>query len=251
MRADPAAPDTGDVRYPSAPDGFTIYAVGDIHGRLDLLVEVQRRIDEDIARSCPERTAEIYLGDYIDRGPDPAGVVSQLMVRAGKANTVFLRGNHEQMLLDFLDGADCLEQWRSFGGTATLLSYGVPLSLLSRSAPTEDVRRSLGENLPPQHRSFYELTGSYMQVGQYLAVHAGIRPGVKLEDQKTEDLLGIRQDFLQYDGDFGFVVLHGHTPVKNAELRRNRINIDTGAFATNRLTCLKIGADGPSLLGSH
>jgi serine/threonine protein phosphatase 1 len=249
MSADPATLDTSNVQYPSAPDGFTIYVVGDVHGCLGPLVGVQRLIDEDRAKSHPERTAEIYLGDYIDRGPDSAGVVSRLIARASDANTVFLRGNHDQMLLDFLDGADCLEQWRELGGTATLLSYGVTTSLLTHSAPIEIVRRTLNENMPPEHRIFYNQTGSYMLVGPYLMVHAGIRPGIGLEDQKTADLLGIRQDFLQHDGDFDFIVVHGHTPVQAPEMRRNRINIDTGAFATNRLTCLRIGEDGVRLLG--
>ena len=248
MSADPTTLDASEIRYPSAPDGFTIYVVGDVHGCLEPLVRVQRLIDEDRAKSHPERTVEIYLGDYIDRGPDSAGVVSTLIARARDANAVFLRGNHDQMLLDFLDGADCLEQWRALGGTATLLSYGVAASLLMRSAPTEVVRDALNENMPPEHRIFYDQTGSYMQVGPYLMVHAGIRPGVGLEDQKTADLLGIRQDFLQHDGDFDFIVVHGHTPVEAPELRRNRINIDTGAFATNRLTCLRIGEDGAILL---
>jgi len=249
MSADPAALDTSKIRYPSAPDGFTIYVVGDIHGCLDPLVRIQRLIDEDRAKSHSERTAEIYLGDYIDRGPDSAGVVSRLIARASDANAVFLRGNHDQMLLDFLDGADCLEQWRELGGTATLLSYGVATSLLTHSAPTEVVRRALSENMPSEHRSFYDQTGSYMRVGPYLMVHAGIRPGIALEDQKTDDLLGIRQDFLQHDGVFDFIVVHGHTPVDAPEMHRNRINIDTGAFATNSLTCLRIGDDGARLLG--
>jgi serine/threonine protein phosphatase 1 len=236
------------ARYPSAPDGFTIYVVGDVHGCLDLLVGIQRRIDEDKARSHSERAVEIYLGDYVDRGPDAAGVVSQLIARKRDAYAVFLRGNHEQMLLDFLDGADCLEQWRALGGTATMLSYGVATRLLTSSASTEDVRRSLSENLPHDHRIFYQQTGSYILAGCYLVVHAGIRPGVALEHQKTADLLGIRQDFLEYDGDFDFIVVHGHTPVVTPDLRRNRINIDTGAFATNCLTCLRIGEDGARLL---
>jgi len=249
MSADPAKLDMASIRYPSAPDGCTVYVVGDVHGCLDPLVGVQRLIDEDRAKSDPGHTAEIYLGDYIDRGPDSAGVVSRLIARAREANAVFLRGNHDQMLLDFIDGADCLEQWRALGGTATLLSYGVASSLLTHSAPTEVVRDALNKNMPPEHLSFYDQTGSYMLVGPYLMVHAGIRPGVRLEDQKTADLLGIRQDFLQHDGDFDFIVVHGHTPVEAPELRRNRINIDTGAFATNRLTCLRIGQDGVSLLG--
>ncbi len=249
MGADTDRLDVDKFRYPPAPDGFTVYVVGDIHGRLDLLVRVMRRIDEDMARCHPERTAEIYLGDYIDRGPESSGVVSKLIERSKATKAVFLRGNHEQMLLDFLDGADCLEQWCALGGIATILSYGVPMTLFAGAAPTEIVRRSLIGNLPSDHLSFYKGTGSYMRVGPYLAVHAGVRPGIRLEDQNTEDLLSIRQDFLQHDGDFDFIVLHGHTPVKSPELLRNRVNIDTGAFATNVLTCLKIDESGVSLLG--
>jgi serine/threonine protein phosphatase 1 len=238
-----------ELRYPPAPEGFTVYCVGDIHGRLDLLIDVQRRIDEDKARSRTEHAAEIYLGDYIDRGPDSAGVVSRLIARARGTRAIFLRGNHEQMLLKFLEGDDdCLEHWRAVGGTATLRSYGVETSLLTRPASAEELRQNLCENLPPEHRSFYDLTGAYIRAGAYLAVHGGIRPGIRLEDQKAADLLGIRQDFLQYNGEFDFIVVHGHTPVAVPDLRHNRINIDTGAFATNRLTCLRIGSEGARIL---
>jgi serine/threonine protein phosphatase 1 len=193
-------------------------------------------------------TAEIYLGDYIDRGPDSAGVVSHLIARACETSAFFLRGNHEQMLLEFLDGVDCLEQWCAVGGMATLQSYGVAPSLLLTSSSTAAVRRSLTENMPPEHRSFYEQTGSYMRAGTYLAVHGGLKPGVELGEQRTADLLGIRKGFLEYEGDFGFIVVHGHTPVAAPDLRRNRINIDTGAFATDRLTCLRIGTGGVRIL---
>jgi len=241
-----AKPQGAPVRYPPAPDGFTIYLVGDIHGRLDLLLDVQRRIDEDKTRCVRGRVVEVYLGDYIDRGADPAGVISRLIDRAREVHAEFLRGNHEQLLLDFLDGKDCLDQWLVVGGIATLLSYGLasgPTSLAGAAA-----RRKLRQAMPPQHRQFYEKTRSYIRLGRYLAVHAGLRPGVALEKQKSSDLLGIRQTFLEFDGDFGFVVVHGHTPVTAPELLPNRINIDTGAFATNRLTCLKIDAGGARVL---
>ena len=244
------APQTAPPRYPPAPDGHTLYLVGDIHGRLDLLLRVQRQIDEDKARNDATRTLEIYLGDYIDRGSDSAGVVSRLIARAGEVDTAFLRGNHEQLLLDFLQGSDCAEQWSGLGGTATLLSYGVAPRVLSREASADVIRSNLSKKLPHDHVRFYEETGSYARIGDYLAVHAGLRPGFSLEDQKTADLLGIRRDFLDYEGDFGFIVIHGHTPVMAPELRHNRINIDTGAFATNRLTCLRIGADGARILQS-
>jgi serine/threonine protein phosphatase 1 len=225
-----------------------VYVVGDIHGRPDLLLNVQRRIDEDKTRFAHGRVVELYLGDYIDRGPDPAGVVGRLIDRARRVDAEFLRGNHEQLLLDFLDGRECLDEWLSVGGITTLLSYGVTPGPSSRLLAGDVIRRRLGQAIPPEHRRFYEKTGSYIRLGDYLAVHAGIRPGVPLEDQTAADLLSIRKGFLQFDGDFGFVVVHGHTRVEAPELRPNRINIDTGAFATNRLTCLRIDADGARVL---
>ena len=244
-------PQSAPVRYPPAPDGFTVYAVGDIHGRLDLLLGVQRRIDVDKARLIRGRAVEVYLGDYIDRGPDPAGVVSRLIDRSQEVHAVFLRGNHEQLLLDFLDGKDCLDEWLAVGGNATMLSYGLARAPTFRLLARAALRRKLGQAIPPEHRRFYETTGPCIRLGNYLAVHAGIRPGVPLEKQKSSDLLGIRQTFLQFDGDFGFIVVHGHTPVVAAKLLPNRINIDTAAFATNLLTCLKIDAAGPRVLQDH
>lgn len=234
--------------YPPAPLGLVTYAVGDIHGRLDLLLGAQARIDRDKRKFATEEVTEVYLGDYIDRGPDSAAVVSSLVERANKVRARFLRGNHEQLLLDFVHGNDCLEQWKSVGGTATLLSYGITADHLVPGVAPELVRSALRKNVPEKHWEFYQQTGSYISIGAYLAVHAGLRPGVSLEEQAPRDLLNIRGDFLDHTGDFGHIVIHGHTPVREPDLRKNRINIDTGAFATNRLTCLRIGKDGVSII---
>jgi serine/threonine protein phosphatase 1 len=236
------------MHYPPAPDGMTIYIVGDIHGRLDLLIEVQRRIDEDRAQLDPDQASEIYLGDYIDRGVNSAGVVSCLVDRGREVRTKFLRGNHEQMLLDFLQGGVTLKQWLAVGGMATLLSYGVEPALLSRGVSTDVIRRSISEKMPGGHLEFFERTGSYLRFGSYLAVHAGVRPGIALEEQTARDLLTIRGIFLEHEDDPGFIVVHGHTPTMEPELHRYRVNLDTGAFATNRLTCARMDADGLSIL---
>ena len=228
--------------YPPAPDGFIIYAVGDIHGRADLLDQIHGLIDRDKATSSPERNVEVYLGDYIDRGPDSAGVISRLIKRSSQTRTIFLRGNHEQFLLDFLNGKDCWPEWRAVGCITSCLSYGISRNLLNLSAKA--VRQALQESVPREHIRFYADTGSYCCVGNYLFVHAGIRPGIRLADQNPADLLKIRQSFLEFEGDLGHVVIHGHTPVEAPDLRKHRINIDTGAFATNRLTCLRIDCDG-------
>ncbi len=235
--------------YPPAPHGRTIYVIGDIHGRLDLLKNVHLSIDADKRNAAgTTQTVEIYLGDYVDRGPQSAEVLSALVSRAKSTYAVFLRGNHEQLMLDFLEGEDLLNQWKVVGGVPTLLSYGLPAKLLSSDTPEERVRGALAQRFPREHFDFLADTGSYCVVESYLMVHAGIRPGVRLEDQQATDLFGIRNDFLDYGGDLGSVVVHGHTPVMEPDFRPNRINIDTGAFATNRLTCLRIGEDGPTVL---
>jgi serine/threonine protein phosphatase 1 len=236
-------------RYPPAPDGWTIYVIGDIHGRLDLLKAIQNDIDADKAKRGVAQPLEVYLGDYIDRGGHSAAVLSALVDRAGAAQAVFLRGNHEQLLLDFLAGRDLLEDWKLVGAVPTLLSYGLPARLLAGNVPEQEVRLALAERLPEAHYHFLTDSRSYCELDPYLMVHAGVRPGIRLEDQHLDDLLGIRHDFLDFAGDFDFTIVHGHTPVAEPDFRRGRINIDTGAFATNRLTCLRIDQDGPRILG--
>ena len=136
------------ANYPPAPDGITIYAIGDIHGRLDLLKNVHQQIDQDKSLRKPKQSVEVYLGDYIDRGPDSAGVVSHLIARGRDAHTIFLRGNHEQYLLDFLQGAECWEQWKDIGAIPSVLSYGLAPALLSRDTAQEGIRRALAQRLP-------------------------------------------------------------------------------------------------------
>ena len=234
--------------YPPVPDGLTIYAIGDIHGRADLLDQTHELIDKDKANSRSERNVEVYLGDYIDRGPDSATVISRLIKRSSQTSTIFLRGNHEQLLLDFLHGKDCWLEWRAVGCITSCLSYGINPNLLSRQVSDKAVRQALDESVPLEHIRFYSDTCSYCRVGPYLFVHAGIRPGIKLEDQNPRDLLNIRKSFLEFEGDLGYIVVHGHTPVDSPDLRRHRINIDTRAFATGRLTCLRIDCDGVLIL---
>jgi calcineurin-like phosphoesterase family protein len=234
--------------YPPAPDGWTIYVIGDIHGRADLLKNIHRGIDAAKVSAGATESIEVYLGDYIDRGPRSADVLSELIDRSKARRTAFLRGNHEQLLLDFVDGKSLLGQWKAVGALPTLLSYGLPARLLAGDTPEAEVREALRQRLPTAHLDFLAVTGSYVRMPPYLMVHAGLRPGVRLEHQQAADILGIRNDFLDYEGDLGYLVVHGHTPVEEPDFRPNRINIDTGAFATNRLTCLRIDANGPSLL---
>lgn len=256
----------GDVRpgrlcLPPGPDDVVVYAIGDIHGCRSLLEEVHAAIDRDVAALTRDRrlgvspaVLEVYLGDYIDRGDDVRGTIDLLLHRSKRVDTVFLRGNHEQYLLDFLDEEDNYPAWEAVGAVSTLQSYGVPLrSLLSPDRAV--LRKSLESLLPPEHVSFLKDTKPYLALGSYVFVHAGVRPGVPLAEQKLTDLLHIREPFLGFGGEFGFTVVHGHTPVAAPELKHNRANIDTGAFATGRLTCLKIAAEvsvlEPVLEGPH
>jgi serine/threonine protein phosphatase 1 len=230
--------------YPAAPDRLTIYAVGDIHGRADLLDRIHLLIDEDKTDSRSGWKIEVYLGDYIDRGHDSARVVSRLIKRSRLTDTIFLRGNHEQLLLDFLNGKDCWPEWSAVGCIPCCLSYGISPNILFGDVSETVVRQALEEHIPPEHVKFFTDTGSYCRVEPYLFVHAGIRPGVRLKDQNPADFMNIRKSFLEFEGNLGYVVVHGHTPVEFPDMRKHRINIDTGAFTSNRLTCLRIDCNG-------
>jgi serine/threonine protein phosphatase 1 len=202
----------------------------------------------DSALPQPPAVLEIYLGDYIDRGDDPRGVVDLLIERAQQTSTVFLRGNHEQCLLDFLAGVLDFSMWKSIGALSTLRSYGIQVSQFGFSAPQNTLRSALQEVVAPRHARFFSDTLPYFVAGPYLFVHAGLRPGIPLQRQQLMDLMGIRRQFLEFEGKFEHIVVHGHTMVRAPEFRHNRINLDTGAYASGRLSCLRIGADGPRLL---
>jgi serine/threonine protein phosphatase 1 len=234
-------------RYPPGSEGMVLYAVGDIHGRSDCLKRAHDLIDRDVAeRSARDRALEIYIGDYVDRGPDSKGVIDLLVARSLSASAVFLRGNHEIVMESFLRGRTPFEDWRRLGGLETILSYGVDARALLEKGGVRP--RDLAEKVPIGRLRFISLLKSAYTAGGYCFVHAGLRPGVAIERQSMEDLAWIRDDFLNFAGKFGFVVVHGHTPATGVELLSNRINIDTGAYMTNRLTVLRIDSEGASVL---
>jgi serine/threonine protein phosphatase 1 len=185
----------------------------------------------------------VFLGDYIDRGPASRDVLDHLVIRDRTFRSVFLKGNHEGFLTGFLSNPSILEHWQYNGGLETLLSYGVRPSLNADAATQVQLAAALDEALPESHRQFIRKLESSFVCGDYFFVHAGVRPGIPLTKQREEDLLWIRQDFLLHEEDFGKVVVHGHTPVPQPDVRPNRINIDTGAFATGQLTCLVLEDD--------
>lgn len=236
------------ARQPRLPAGLRVYAIGDVHGRLDLLDEAFGKIDRTELERPSERNLTILLGDMIDRGPDSQGVVSHILTRSKRRWMLAMRGNHEQYLLDFLDDPDILEEWGPLGAFNTLLSYG----LKPNRAPTPEQRRQLSQDLraalPPGHLDFYQNLPISFSCHGYFFAHAGIRPGVALDQQSPEDLLWIRDEFLGHRGPFERVIVHGHTPVVVPELLPHRINLDTGAYATGRLTCALLEGDDVVLL---
>lgn len=232
------------------PDGMRVYAVGDIHGRLDLLRGLHERIAEDAAGAPDQAKTIVYLGDYIDRGLESRGVIDLLLDEPlADVSPVHLLGNHEEAMLHFLDDSQAAAAWLQFGGDATLYSYGVQFSgLLSEARTLIDAQLDLREKLPENHLAFLRGLETHYRAGDFYFVHAGVRPGVALEDQTTQDLIWIRDEFLRSNADHGVVVVHGHSITPTVEDLANRISIDTGAYATNILTCLVLEGGDHRLL---
>ncbi len=223
---------------PRVPSGLRIYAVGDIHGRRDLLQSLARKVADDLRGGGFDEAITVFLGDYIDRGPDSAGVAELLSASEFPTPIIPLRGNHEAELLRFLEDEKVLENWRRYGGLETLVSYAVDVKAAMRGQGYDVARQALKHHLPPRHRIFFEQTRLYWSIGDYFFCHAGVRPGVPLARQSEQDLLWIRDEFNAFRGPFEKIIVHGHTPVREPEILPNRIGIDTGAYATGALTCL-------------
>jgi serine/threonine protein phosphatase 1 len=225
-------------RHPRVPEGVRIYAVGDIHGRADLLDGLLSRIDADLARAPVSRSVEIFVGDYVDRGPDSRQVIERLIARQRSHPVICLKGNHESFLAQFTNNPAILDDWQRVGGLETLMSYGLAPSINADAATQTALAAALEQAMPQSHRQFLGELKSSFTCGDFYFVHAGVRPGVPLSDQREQDLLWIRNEFLHCEDDFGKIVVHGHTPVPHIDIRPNRINIDTGAYATGKLSCL-------------
>ncbi|MBM3521938.1 MAG: serine/threonine protein phosphatase [Alphaproteobacteria bacterium] len=228
----------------SIPPDTVVYAIGDIHGRLDKLLPLEGMIEADAARRAARRKLLVYLGDYVDRGPDSQGVIEHLsLTRLAGFEAIHLAGNHEKMMVDFLDDAENAGPWFANGGLPTLASYGLVAAGDRKEFGQAEVMRlrdGLRMLLPSRHRTFLKNLRFRHQEGDFLFVHAGIRPGIALDAQKEDDLLWIRQPFLTSNTDHGFVVVHGHTVTAEPEFRPNRIGIDTGAYDSGVLTALAI-----------
>lgn len=225
---------------PAVPAGERVYAIGDIHGRLDLFAALLDAIERDDATAGPAGSTIVLLGDLIDRGPDSAGVIATARDLARRRRVRVIAGNHEEMLLRSLADAEVLRSFLRYGGRETLLSYPLPAHLLVAAEDYEAIRLAARAAIPAEDIAFLEQAERMVRIGDYLFVHAGIQPGVDLADQADRDLRWIREPFIGYAGDHGCVVVHGHTIADEAEVHPNRIGIDTGAFYSGRLTALAL-----------
>ena len=225
----------------AGPRGHRAYAVGDVHGCLDLLDRLLGRIEAEIAEAPKRKTSLVFLGDLIDRGPASAQVIERLKTYSlPGVSTHFIMGNHEEVMLQVLAGeANLLSSWLKFGGAETLRSYGLDPRAIARLAPSQ-VAGELAAAIPADHVQFLEGFADSISFGDYLFVHAGIRPGVELSQQSRTDLRWIREPFLGDTSDHGLVVVHGHTISNSVEVTSNRIGIDTGAYSTGTLSALAI-----------
>ena len=251
------------TRRTQAPEGQCLYAIGDVHGRCDLLEKLIDLIEED-TRDLPAGTSRtlVFLGDYIDRGLQSRDVIEFLLSDRLKAfQRVFLMGNHEEALLRFLNDVNFGKQWVRYGGAETLYSYGLQPPN-SRAALTSDeamravqaawekVWMGLRQKMPEAHLKFFQGLQHYYIAGDYLFVHAGLRPGAPLEKQTVRDMLWIREEFLEAPEQFPQVVVHGHTPAEGIFRDDRRIGLDTGAFISGKLSAARLFGDDVTFLST-
>ncbi|MEI9995402.1 MAG: metallophosphoesterase family protein [Rhizomicrobium sp.] len=220
------------------PEGALVYAIGDIHGRSDLLAALVARIEEDVqARAAAQRPIVVFVGDYVDRGSDSRGVIDLLLTGLPRGwDCHFLKGNHEEALLDFLGDPKFGEVWRDFGGLQTLTSYGVAILRQGAEIDWPATARAFAAAFPREHLDFLNNLRLHAAIGDYVFVHAGVRPRIPLEYQSERDLLWIREEFTAAGRALPQTVVYGHTPHEDVVVGPGRIGIDTGAYATGKLT---------------
>lgn len=246
----PKAPAT-PTRKAFVPDGRRVYAVGDVHGRADLLSRLIDQLVEDAEQGeYVGKPILIFLGDYVDRGFQSREVIDLLLSeRLSRFETYFLKGNHEAAMLQFFEDPSIGPRWAEFGGIETLVSYGVrPPRTRTSLEDWAVTSKEFGKKVPAKHQEFLQNLDLSVRLGDYLFVHAGARPGVPLEQQSEQDLLWIREDFLSDRRSFEAVVVHGHTPAAQPHRDDRRIGIDTGAYLSGRLTAARLQGDAVSFI---
>ncbi|MGA7972451.1 MAG: metallophosphoesterase family protein [Pseudolabrys sp.] len=235
------------MNTPDFNENAPLYVIGDIHGRLDLLEPLIDAIHRD-AGSRGAGSLTVTVGDYIDRGPNSRAVIDRLMANPFPGHYVALKGNHEAAMMDFLDDPEFGEAWWRNGAAATLRSFGVPVAESFGPSDFVQAQQALRAALTPKEILFLTSLRTALSVGRYFICHAGVRPGIPLERQREQDLLWIRGAFLDSDMNFGKIIVHGHTPVREPEVKANRINVDTGAIVYGRLTCVVLENGGHRFL---
>lgn len=228
---------------PSVPDRTVVWAIGDIHGRLDLLKPLLGAVRADAAASAASRKVVVFLGDYIDRGAESRGVLRHLatLAEGDGIEWRFLKGNHEEAMLDFLEDPSMGSQWCEYGGDATLRSYGLRMpDLRHKAEPWAHLAADLDHKLTVEERHFLHGLELCVTLGDYFFVHAGARPGTSLDDQSADDMLWIRRTFLESEAEFDRIVVHGHTPTPHVYADHRRIGVDTKAYASDVLTAVRL-----------
>jgi serine/threonine protein phosphatase 1 len=247
------APKARSGTPPSVGDRL-VYAVGDVHGRLDLLDPLIRQIAADALEVGPSRRPMlVFVGDYVDRGLESKGVIDRILALRADAGFEVrtLKGNHEEAMINFLSNPAAGPEWCEYGGAQTLASYGVSQpKLRGDEAEWELTREAFGRLIPPSHLEFLAGLELILTVGDYAFVHAGLRPGLSIQDQDAHDLMWIRDVFLNERRPFEKVVVHGHTPEEEPFMGPLRIGIDTGAYATGVLTAVRLSGEDRAILQS-
>ncbi len=239
------------ARLTMEADDRPIYAIGDVHGCLDALRELEQKIIAD-ARGIDSRKLIVMLGDYVDRGPESAGVLDHLLAAPPAGfDRICLAGNHEQLMLDVLEGRAKLERWRALGGEATLASYGIDSERLSRLGSSgEDIRDMIAAAVPDAHREFLRELPVLLSTRLHVFVHAGLRPDLPAAEQSDQSLMSLRLKPEQAAQLPDRYIVHGHTPVSRIAMENRRVNVDTGACFTGRLSALRIWRGGGRVLST-
>lgn len=238
----------------STPANLRIYAIGDTHGHLNLMEKLYAKITWDLATHPVGDHRIIFLGDYIDRGPDSAGCVEYLInLMAVSDKLICLKGNHEDKLQNFLaDPIKLADSFFTYGGLDCAASYGVDMAGFARSEKEVlQVCTELKQKIPARHTKFYTELLTTVSFGDYMFTHAGVRPGIALDQQSEHDLIWIRAEFIPYQGLYEKVIVHGHTPAYPMELLPNRVNVDTHAYETGVLSCLVLDGTEYRVIEAH